>query len=211
MESWIEKWRPKKLKDFAGQRQVIEIIKPMIKKKNIPNSIILAGPVGTGKTSLAFIIVKEVLVERNWNFVRYGPSDVGGAEFVRTKVREFARCKPFRDGFRIIFLDAAEKISSDAQFELQWIIEEYGKITKFILTVNNLDKMIEQIKSRSLILNFQPHNDDTIFTRLKLIANHEGLEVGKETLKAIAVTAKGDMRKAINELEFVAKGKRCVK
>jgi len=106
--------------------------------------------------------------------------------------------------FKIIFLDEADALTSDAQNALRRTMEKYAATARFILSCNYSSKIIEPIQSRCALFRFKPLTDEQIKERLKYIAENEGLEIDEEALKALVYIAEGDMRRAINTLQAAA-------
>ena len=202
---WIEKYRPKKLSQIVGHREIIERLSAYVRSKNIPH-LLFAGPAGTGKTTCAIAIAREIFGDA-WkqNFHELNASDERGINVVRGKIKDFARTAPIGDvGFKIIFLDEADALTSDAQAALRRTMEMYSHICRFILSANYSSRIIEPIQSRCAIFRFRPLSDEDVKSYIRMIAEKEGLEITDDALDAIAFVAKGDMRKAINALQISA-------
>ena len=202
---WIEKYRPKKLSEIVGHREIIERLSAYVRSKNIPH-LLFAGPAGTGKTTCAIAIAREIF-GNSWkqNFHELNASDERGINVVRGKIKDFARTAPIGDvGFKIIFLDEADALTSDAQAALRRTMEMYSHICRFILSANYSSRIIEPIQSRCAIFRFRPLSDEDVKSYIRMIAEKEGLEITDDALDAIAFVAKGDMRKAINALQISA-------
>lgn len=202
---WIEKYRPKKLSEIVGHREIIERLSAYVRSKNIPH-LLFAGPAGTGKTTCAIAIAREIFGD-SWkqNFHELNASDERGINVVRGKIKDFARTAPIGDvGFKIIFLDEADALTSDAQAALRRTMEMYSHICRFILSANYSSRIIEPIQSRCAIFRFRPLSDEDVKSYIRMIAEKEGLEITDDALDAIAFVAKGDMRKAINALQISA-------
>ncbi|MEF8848279.1 MAG: replication factor C small subunit [Candidatus Thermoplasmatota archaeon] len=202
---WIEKYRPKKLEDIAGQKQIIERLKAYVKTKNVPH-MMFAGPAGTGKTTSALALSKELFGE-TWrqNFNELNASDERGINVIRGKIKDFARTSPIgENGFKIIFLDEADSLTSQAQSALRRTIEKYSHICRFILSVNYSSKIIEPIQSRCTVFRFTPLKNDEIKNYLRKIATEEKLEITEDGLETLLYISRGDLRKAINTLQVGA-------
>ncbi|MEF8878847.1 MAG: replication factor C small subunit [Candidatus Thermoplasmatota archaeon] len=202
---WIEKYRPKKLDDIAGQNEIVERLKAYAKTRNVPH-LIFAGPAGTGKTTSALALSKELFGE-TWkqNFHELNASDERGIKIVRGKIKDFARTAPIgKTSFKIIFLDEADSLTPDAQAALRRTIEKYTHICRFILSANYSSKIIEPIQSRCTLFRFNPIKDEDIKKYIRKIATQEKLEITQDGLEALIFIAKGDLRKAINVLQVGA-------
>jgi len=205
LEIWVEKYRPQKLDDVVGQEEVIKRLKGHVKKGSIPH-LLFAGPAGTGKTTSAIAIARDIFGE-GWqaSFQELNASDERGIQTVRTKIKEFARTAPLGDtSFKIIFLDESDSLTSDAQAALRRTMERYSSTCRFILSCNYSSKIIEPIQSRTSVFRFRPLKRGEVADSLKKIAEKEGLHLKEDGVDAISYLARGDMRKAINTLQVAA-------
>ncbi len=202
---WVEKYRPKSLDEVVGQKEIVERLKSYVKSKSMPH-LLFAGPAGTGKTTCAIALARELFGE-NWrmSFHELNASDERGINIVRTKIKEYARTAAPNDvGFKIIFLDEADALTPDAQAALRRTMEMYSKTCRFILSCNYSSKIIEPIQSRCAVFRFAPLKPDDIKERLRYIANNEGKKIDEKALDAIVFISSGDMRRAINILQMSA-------
>jgi len=202
---WTEKYRPKKFEEMVGQDDILKRVKNLTKSMNIPH-LLLAGPAGTGKSTLALIIVKE-LFENTWkeNYLELNASDERGIDVVRQKVKDFARTKALGNvPFKIIFLDEADALTREAQQALRRTMENYTSTCRFILSCNYSSKIIDPIQSRCVILRFKLLEKKDIAERVKLIAQNEKLQISDETIEAVYEASEGDCRRAINLLQASA-------
>jgi len=203
---WIEKYRPIKLDDIVGQESIVERLKAYAKTKNVPH-LIFAGPAGTGKTTSAIALAREVFGGEFWkqNFHELNASDERGIGIIRGKIKDFARTAPIgKTSFKIIFLDEADSLTTDAQAALRRTIERYTHNCRFILSVNYSSKIIEPIQSRCAVFRFKPIKAEDIKKYMRMIASKEKLEITPDGLETLIFIARGDMRKAINVLQVGA-------
>jgi replication factor C small subunit len=204
-EIWIEKYRPKKLEDVVGQTDVVKRLSSYIQSRNLPH-LLFSGHPGTGKTVSAICVARELFGE-DWtnNFTELNASDERGIDVVRTKIKNFARTSPLGEAeFKIIFLDEADALTSDAQSALRRTMEKYTSSCRFVMSCNYSSKIIEPIQSRCAVYRFRPISSAAIEQRIKYIAEAEGITLTKDGLEAIKYVAEGDMRRAINALQAAA-------
>ncbi len=202
---WTEKYRPQDFDEMVGQGYIRERIKAFVESKQIPH-LLFAGPAGVGKSTVALIIAKK-LFGRSWksNFLETNASDERGIQMVRSKIKDFARTKTLgKVPFKIIFLDEADALTSDAQNALRRTMENYSEVCRFFLSCNYSSKIIEPIQSRCAVFRFRSIKDDDIKNRLEFISKEEKINVDSKALKAICNLADGDIRKAINILQMSA-------
>ena len=123
---WTEKYRPKKFDELVGQDDIIKKVQNLTKAMNIPH-MLFAGPAGTGKSTLALIVVKD-LFGLHWkdNYLELNASDERGIDVIRQKVKDFARTKAIgKVPFKVIFLDEADALTKEAQQALRRTMENF--------------------------------------------------------------------------------------
>jgi len=140
------------------------------------------------------------------NVLELNASDERGIGVIREKVKEFAKSLPTagKVSFRLVILDEADNMTSDAQQALRRIMEIYYHTARFILIANYVSGIIEPIQSRCAVFRFAPIPKEALFERLRYIASCEGIEITEDGLEAIWEISQGDMRKAINTLQAAA-------
>ena len=204
-EMWTEKYRPKNLDDMVNQREIVERLKSFVKSRNVPHCI-FAGPPGTGKTTAALCLARDLYREAyREHLMELNASDERGIDVVRETVKTFARVKSIGEiPFKIMILDEADNMTSDAQQALRRTMERYTETCRFIMCANYSGKIIEPIQSRCAPFRFTylPREEHDHY--LKEIATKEKVKLAPEGLEAIFEVCGGDLRKAINTLQSAA-------
>jgi len=203
-EIWLEKYRPKSLDEVEGQEDIVERLKAYVKSGSLPH-LMFAGPPGTGKTTCAMALARELFGE-DWKsrFQETNASDERGIDVVRNKIKEYARMATIGGGFNIIFLDECDHLTGDAQAALRRTMEMFTRTSRFILSCNYSSRIIEPIQSRTAVFRFRPLKPEAIKAYLKRIAKGEGLKVTERAYEALVYIAGGDMRRAVNALQVAA-------
>jgi replication factor C small subunit len=204
-ELWVEKYRPKGLDEVVGQEEIVERLKAYASTGNLPH-LLFAGPAGTGKTTCAIALARDMFGE-DWrqNYYELNSSDERGIETVRTKVKEIARLAPFGGtSFKIIFLDEADNLTADAQAAMRRTMETYSKTSRFILSANYSSRLIDPIQSRTAVFRFRPLKPEAIQEYIGRIAKGEKLKISDDGMEALVYVAEGDMRRAVNALQVAA-------
>jgi replication factor C small subunit len=202
---WVEKYRPKKLDEVIGQKEIVQKLKEYAKSMNMPH-MLFAGPAGTGKTTCAIALARELYGDDyKHNIMELNASDARGIDVVRGQIKDFARSSPITGvPFKIIFLDEADALTPEAQQALRRTMETYSTNVRFILSANWSGKIIEPIQSRCGVFRFKPLTKEEVKEALARIAEHESLKISDKAMDALIDVAEGDMRKAINILQSLS-------
>jgi len=196
---WVEKYRPKTIDEIVVTEDTKKLILSFKEKKEIPN-ILLAGIQGIGKTSLAKIIVNDIL---NCQYLYINASDENGIDTIRNKVISFSKTKSLDGNIKIVILDEVDGISLEAQKALRNTMEEYAFNTRFVLTCNYKHKIIQALISRCQEINLVPPLEG-IAKRLLYILKSESIKLSDTQKKDLVILIKKlypDFRKIINEIQ----------
>jgi replication factor C small subunit len=202
---FVEKYRPRSLKDVVGQEEIMARLKGFVSDRSMPH-LILAGPAGTGKTTSAIAMARDMFKDTfSQNFKELNASDARGIGVVRTMVKDFARTQPAGDvPFKVLVLDEADNMTAPAQHALRRTMENFTKSCRFVLICNYSNKIIAPIQSRCAVLRFTPLTNDDIIKRLHYISEREGITLTSKGGDAILYVSGGDCRKAVNVLQAVS-------
>eukprot|EP00934_Nitzschia_sp_Nitz4_P006728 Nitzschia sp. Nitz4//scaffold379_size13322//9158//10385//NITZ4_008979-RA/size13322-augustus-gene-0.4-mRNA-1//1//CDS//3329549709//6718//frame0 len=199
---WVEKYRPQRLEDLVAHEDIVNVITNLVDSNNLPH-LLLYGPPGTGKTSTIVAAAKRMYGKAYGSMtLELNASDARGIDVVRNEIKEFAGTQQlFNKGIKLIILDEADAMTSDAQFALRRVIEKYTKNARFCLICNYVSKIIPAIQSRCTRFRFAPLAPDQIVSRLEEVAQLENVDLTPDGRDAILRLSGGDMRRVLNLLQ----------
>jgi replication factor C subunit 2/4 len=204
--SWVEKYRPSKLEEISSQKIIIDALQNVLITKKIPH-LLFYGPSGSGKTSTILALAKELFkTDLSMNrVIELNASDERGINIIRDKIKKYSKQLMNTNNnlppWKFIILDEADTMTTDSQFALRRIMEQYSKITRFCIICNYHTKIIDPIISRCAIFHFKPISPDSILEKLQFICTNENINYNDTLLKKIIQLSRGDLRKAINFLQ----------
>lgn len=206
---WVEKYRPKVIGDIVHHHFIIKNLQNSIQTNNLPH-MLFYGPSGVGKTSTIIAFAKSLYGDDNYKkkILELNASDERGIKVIREKVKMFAQqsIKSSKSGgenlYKIIILDEADTMTSDAQAALRCIIEKYSSMTRFCLICNHVSKIIEPLASRCAKFRFTNINKKSLKDKLKSIIELEKVVIDDDELDLIINSCDGDLRKGINYLQY---------
>nr|DAD24687.1 TPA_asm: hypothetical protein HUJ06_026151 [Nelumbo nucifera] len=222
-QPWVEKYRPKQVKDVAHQDEVVRVLTNTLETTNCPH-MLFYGPPGTGKTTTALAIAHELFGPELYKsrVLELNASDDRGINVVRTKIKDFAAVAVGSGGrqgghpcppYKIIILDEADSMTEDAQYLYIFVIqnalrrtmETYSKVTRFFFICNYISRIIEPLASRCAKFRFKPLSEDVMSSRIVHICREEGLNLDSEAFSTLSSISQGDLRRAITYLQGAAR------
>ena len=195
MELWVEKYRPITLEEYIGNETIKNKIADYLKQGSIQN-LLFHGVAGTGKTTLAKLIAKNL----NCDLLYLNASDERGIDTIREKIIPFASSMSFND-VKIVILDEADYLPPQAQATLRNTIESCSKTTRFILTCNYLERIISPLQSRCQTFEIIPPSKREVWQKCKTILNDENISSSPKEVEPIVDAHYPDIRKIINTLQ----------
>ena len=192
----VEKYRPTQLDNYVGNENIKKTISQYLGQNDIQN-LIFYGPAGTGKTTLAKIIVKNL----DCDFIYINASDERGIETIRDKVSGFASTASFKS-LKVVILDEADFLTIQAQASLRNVIETFSRNTRFILTCNYIERIIDPLQSRCQTLKVIPPSKQDIAYHCMEIFKSEEASCSADDLKTIINQYYPDIRKMLNTIQL---------
>jgi replication factor C small subunit len=205
---WVEKYRPRNLDEVVDLRGIVDSLEAFLRTPKTMPHLLLAGLPGTGKTTVALCIARE-LFGANWKTftLELNASDERGIVTVRERIKDFSRYSRTGFGnvpFALIMLDESDQMTGPAQTALRRIMETSSRTCRFILICNYSGKIIEPIQSRCAIFRFSKLDKKAMVEHLKSIAKKENVSLSDEAAERIVEYSEGDLRHAINALQTAA-------
>jgi len=189
---WVEKYRPDTLDGYVGNEHIIEKVKIYIENEDVPH-LLLYGQAGTGKTTLAKIITNQI----DCDVMYVNASDENSVDAVRDKIRGFASSMGFRK-WKVIILDESDYLTPNAQAALRNLMETFSKTTRFILTCNYVEKIIDPIQSRCQTFSITPPSKKEVAIRLADILKTENVEYVMGDIAVLVNSGYPDIRRVLN-------------
>ena len=193
---WVEKYRPQTLADYVGNETIKETIQQYLDNNDIPH-LLLYGKAGTGKTTLAKLIVNTIKCD----FMIINASDENNVDTVRNKVKNFASSVGFA-GFKVIILDEFDYMTPNAQAILRNLMETFSKHCRFILTCNYIEKIIDPIQSRCQSFAITPPTKKDVAVQVSKILDKENIKYDLKNVADIISSYYPDIRRILNTCQL---------
>ena len=199
---WVEKYRPNNLDTYIGNEHLKDKVSVYLESGDLPH-LLLYGKAGTGKTTLAKILVNNI----DCDYLYINASDENNVDTVRNKVKNFASTMGFKD-YKIIILDECDYITPNAQAALRNLMEPFSKHCRFILTCNFVERIIDPIQSRCQSFQIIPPSKKEVARHIHNILLEENVMSDMKDLKVLIDSGYPDIRRVINAAQRnVVKGK----
>eukprot|EP00892_Ulva_mutabilis_P011284 jgi/Ulvmu1/8528/UM044_0062.1 len=208
-QPWVEKHRPKVIKDVAHQEEVISTLTKSIETANMPH-LLFYGPPGTGKTTTALAVGRQLYGPNLFSqrVMELNASDERGIAIVRDKIKMFASSTVGAGDpdypsppYKLLILDEADSMTADAQNALRRIMETHSAVTRFCFICNYVSRIIEPLASRCAKFRFKPLHEGIMEDRVNAVAAAEGVKLGAGAMAALGRVSNGDLRRALTTLQ----------
>jgi DNA polymerase III delta prime subunit len=196
---FVEKYRPSKLENYVGNEHLKTTISKYLEQNDIQN-LIFYGQAGGGKTTLAKLIVNNL----NCDYLYINASDERGIETIRDKVSGFASVASFKP-LKVVILDEADFLTIQAQASLRNVIETFSRTTRFIMTCNFVERIIDPLQSRCQVIKIVPPSKSEVAKHLAWILEKESISYTLEDIKVIVNQYYPDLRKCLNTIQLNSK------
>lgn len=193
---WVEKYRSSNLDSYVGNENIKKTISKYLEQNDIQN-FLFYGPAGTGKTTLAKLIVNNL----DCDFMYINASDERGIDTIRDKVSGFAGAASFKP-LKVVILDEADFITIQGQAALRNVIETYSRTTRFILTCNFVERIIDPLQSRCQVLKIVPPSKQDIAKHVADILEQEEVSYTMDDIKTLVTQFYPDLRKMLNTAQL---------
>ena len=200
----VEKYRPTDLENFVGNEHIKTQIQTFLNQNDLVN-MLFYGPAGSGKTTLAKLITKNL----DCDHLLINASDERGIETIRDKVSGFASTASFKP-LKVVILDEADFLTIQAQASLRNVIETFSRTTRFILTCNYVERIIDPLQSRCQVLKVIPPSKGEVAAHIAGIMEQEGISFEREDLKTIVNQYYPDLRKCLNTIQLSTQDQKLV-
>jgi len=205
---WIEKYRPKSLDEVFNQKETVEGIRALLKTAATMPHFLFAGPPGTGKSTVALCVARQLMGESFRSLVlELNASDERGIGVVRERIKGFSQIiqsTPSGVQFGLVILDECDEMTRDAQTALRRIMETSSRTCRFILICNYQSGIIEPIQSRCSVFRFRRLEKAEAVEYLAKICKSEGVDADSRVVERIFEISEGDLRRAVNYLQVAA-------
>ena len=196
---FVEKYRPSSLENYVGNEHLKTTISKYLEQNDIQN-LIFYGQAGGGKTTLAKLIVNNL----NCDYLYINASDERGIETIRDKVSGFASIASFKP-LKVVILDEADFLTIQAQASLRNVIETFSRTTRFIMTCNFVERIIDPLQSRCQVIKIVPPSKSEVAKHLAWILEKESISYTLEDIKVIVNQYYPDLRKCLNTIQLNSK------
>ena len=200
----VEKYRSKDLNSYVGNDHIKKTIEQYLGQNDIQN-LIFYGPAGTGKTTLAKLIVNNL----DCDYLYINASDERGIETIRDKVSGFASTASFKP-LKVVILDEADFLTIQAQASLRNVIETFSRTTRFIMTCNYVERIIDPLQSRCQVLKIIPPSKKEVAVHLAKVMAYEAISYDVEDIKTIVNQYYPDLRKCLNTIQLSTQDQKLV-